>query len=286
MQTCSNCGATSREGAKFCTTCGSRLNPVVDASATSGWESYAATDETRVASAMTESEPEAPQQAPVEAEKPEWASTDEPATTSTWSWGQSVVDEPAVAADANAEAESETANVQEDKSDDAVLSSWANQWDAPAEIDAATESTSDPTSGTVTDEPVEDQVAAGEEVQDEPSALFGTAPVSERVDAPSPKERAQALLFELRELIDESFAAPAAASANGDAASALATLTALGDDADKFDRLREILEKAREQPRDVDTMLNLLGEINSLIELVDRHHAYVTAVEEAKRQLM
>lgn len=35
METCSNCGATLRPGAKFCTTCGTRLNPT--STANDGW---------------------------------------------------------------------------------------------------------------------------------------------------------------------------------------------------------------------------------------------------------
>jgi hypothetical protein len=294
MQTCSNCGATSREGAKFCTTCGSRLNPVVDASNTSGWESYAPADETQVATAVTGEDAAPPrEETPVEAVEPEWASTEEPATTTTWSWGQSVVDEPDVVEEAPAEAEAQSAPPADDNES---LSSWANQWDAPAEspaeIDAAapvnTEAEFEPAPDAVEDEPVEQQVATAEEVQDEPSALFGAVPESAPGDSPSPKERAQALLFELRELIDESFAESSVhfnADGTGDSGSALETLNALGDDAGQFDQLRAILEKAREHPRDVDTMLNLLGEINSLIDLVDRYHAYVTAVDEARRQL-
>ncbi len=37
MHTCSNCGATVREGARFCTACGTRLNDTVVASSTNAW---------------------------------------------------------------------------------------------------------------------------------------------------------------------------------------------------------------------------------------------------------
>jgi hypothetical protein len=110
----------------------------------------------------------------------------------------------------------------------------------------------------------------------------------------SPQARAHALLDELRELFDASAKeqepepAPAAgtsAKENDDTAAALATLTAIPSDASRFDNLRAILEKAREHPRDVDTMLDLLGEINSLIALIDSHETHVDAVKTAIAQL-
>jgi hypothetical protein len=306
MQTCSNCGATSREGAKFCTTCGSRLNPVVEDTGSNGWNAFPSTDETQISTAAvdtsdTETAPD---------EREETAGSTPPAS---WSWGQSTTtsDEPAT----TDEADTTTPNDE--------LSSWASQWnttppsdepdaeddddDSVAGIEAASAElqsaeltevsqfapASKPDEVIAEEEEVEaateEQVASTTEVQDEPSALFDTAPSPEAAigDAPGPQERARVLLHELRELIDESFVAPAVAATTGagDSGSALATLNALGDDGDRFDSLRAMLEKAREQPRDVDTMLNLLGEINSLIALVDRHHDYVTAVNTAKQQL-
>jgi hypothetical protein len=106
----------------------------------------------------------------------------------------------------------------------------------------------------------------------------------------SPQARAHALLDELRELFDASVKEPepTAGTAVGEddtTAAALATLTAMPTDTSRFDNLRAILEKAREHPRDVDTMLDLLGEINSLIALLDSHETHVDAVRTAIAQL-
>jgi hypothetical protein len=298
MQTCSNCGSVSRDGAKFCTTCGSRLNEVIDSNASNGWESYSTEDETREAPAVAQGL-ESPV---VESASPEVYPDQaaEPAPATSWSWGQS-------SADADAEPESdqpvspeEDTEVATSSTDSESLSSWANQWTSPAEEpdepDPVTEPEYDVTSEVDESETTVEAVAEAEVERDEPTVETSEAapvvtyadPANVASDTPTPKERAQSLLFELRELIDESFAVSGTqvpASSGGDTSDALTTLNAVGSDNGQFDNLRAILEKAREQPRDVDTMLNLLGEINSLIALVDSHERLVTAVETAKSQL-
>lgn len=290
MQTCSNCGATSREGAKFCTTCGSRLNAVVDPAAASGWESPATNDETRVSSGVSPHEPAQEQ------DEPSVATTDEPVgedpVMTSWSWGQSTTteeseeskEEPIAADMTEAYDVSETTGSEETTSDAVTvsesepssdtaaegesLSAWASQWAEPT--------------------PENEDVDEDEPVVT-PTVVERANGIEDERETPSPQARAHALLYELRELIDstvreqESTAAIATGGVGNE--TTLATLTAIPGDEGRFDNLRTILEKARENPRDVDTMLNLLGEINSLIALIDSHEAYTAAVNTAIGQL-
>ena len=309
MQTCSNCGATSRDGAKFCTTCGSRLNEVIDSDAPSGWQSYSESEETAFGPALTDDEvdTEAGDINTSPAEAP-------PAATSSWSWGQTVDEAP----ESVAEFETEIDAVAEAESTDSEsLSSWANRWsdsaaedpapasepeyEVTADVDEFLESAEEAIeeADSVELESAEELTIADDESVDESetievepdvqsvAAVIASPETSlEHEDSPSPRERAQALVYELRELIDESFDAPEETSSpSSGTVDALATLNGVPAENGQFDNLRSILETAREQPRDVDTMLNLLGEINSLIALVDSHEQLVAAVETAKQQL-
>lgn len=84
MLTCSNCGASVREGARFCTTCGTRLNDPVAPDATGVW-----------ASPVTSEPPASSAESTVA----------EPISTSTWSSDTSAQDEGSRGADPNAEAD-------------------------------------------------------------------------------------------------------------------------------------------------------------------------------------
>jgi len=374
MQTCSNCGSTSREGAKFCTTCGSRLNPVTDP-ATSGWGS------TSTESATTS--PTSPEPAAGEHETGSFSTTSDsrPETSSSpgWSWGQTTTaSEPA--GDTGSEDTTPGEPDTEDRSEDSApeLSSWAKQWDAPVTQDATTLDSSGQDQGDTSAEEAGDQMEAAPGSDDpvttpdeEPAAsteivasdddddlqaradalsaavaafetehdadadepedvitLPGTEPVaaietrevddatpaseeaaastatttpepftfpsfaeeSSRVERPA-QDRAHELLDALRTIIDDQAAelartpepvpAEVDTASSGNSQAALAALQAVPADGERFRDLRQILEKAREHPRDVDTMLDLLGEINSLIALIDSHEAHVNAVRTA-----
>lgn len=309
MQTCSNCGASNREGAKFCTTCGSRLNAVVDTGTSTGWDSASLAEETAVATpSVTTTEAPSTTPTPVYAEEP---------VATSWSWSQTRTSEELAVPYPEPTTTTTTTEAAES------LTSWASQWSTPSSTaedneDAAGEAFADPGAEEVAEEAeaaeeearaareeidatiaetdaaeeeeearvaAEEQVAAATEVQDEPSALFDSPPAE--AAATDPRERARTLIAELQGLIDDAVAAPASSTAAdaGDTATALATLQAVPDEGSRFDSLRAILEKAREQPRDVDTMLNLLGELDALIGLLDSYEAHATAVRTARQHL-
>lgn len=300
MQTCSNCGSVSRDGAKFCTTCGSRLNQIVDSDQSTGWVSFPSPDPDPApepeAADETQMSPAVSYESPINRDPESPADVPEPVGP----WGDVAggpSDEELVAEVTSETLEEATVEPlpEPDPTENESLSSWANQWSAndddDNDDDIGKDQPSDQSvavSGNAVDYIAAQEIDTDIDADTEPVALTGLAPTLDD-HTPTPKERAQSLIYDLRELIDESFAAtdatPIADTSPGDHSDALATLNSVPGDDGSFDSLRAILEKAREQPRDVDTMLNLLGEINSLIALVDSHQRYVDAVDTARRQL-
>lgn len=344
MLTCSNCGASVREGARFCTTCGTRLNDPVASDATSVWNAPfsnvepAVTGEEPVAVSATQSgdssdDDDASPDSAATAEADPDAAHDEgspdPETDSeasptpnegfTWSWGTSsstndgpgqttdqvdeesgIVleeadsaaatedtdpDEPVDATEIDIldvddsdtgyasseddEPDPETSDtmlvVDDDEQPDGAeenetLAAWAEQWESP-------EPDGDPAPNDERTEPEPEHPTALDQAAD-------TAVTAGNVE-PSPGDeedavaRADRLIGELRALIP-SLVRPLPAAPTIDA-DTLAIADELEDAAraGQFDDIRETLLAAREHPRDVDTMLNLSGNIDRLIELLD-----------------
>lgn len=339
MQTCSNCGSVSRDGAKFCTTCGSRLNEVVDTTQSTGWVAYESSEP------ETADAPEPPaavdasdetMASPAVTEKPVNISPDTssaPTPPPSWAWGQSAttakeepapeISEPVI--ETTADTSSDDAAVDEAVPDEVnapspaspepdapaepiveepkeeSLSSWANQWstdensddndEAPAPVSVQPEPAATRGSSNAIDYIAAQEIDTDVDAEVGPVDLTAMSAFDNALNqSPSPKERAQTLVDQLRDLIAESFDAGVTETVSpvipaGSDGDALATLNALPADDGTFDSLRAILQGAKEHPRDVDTMLNLLGEINGLIALVDSHQRYVDAVETAKQQL-
>lgn len=95
---------------------------------------------------------------------------------------------------------------------------------------------------------------------------------------------AQRLLDRLRDLLP-ALAAPAAAGAD---TSGIANQLqqALDQNAKpEFDDLRGVLEAAKERPRDVDTMLNLVAKIDPMLALLHAHGNLLTAISAAVTHL-
>ena len=98
METCSNCGAPVRPGAKFCTGCGNRLNDVdTSGSGPSGWNETAPVEDAppageptvgRVVSTRVVSDGDT-----VPVSEPTVVANEQPATT--WTWGSLETDDPA-----------------------------------------------------------------------------------------------------------------------------------------------------------------------------------------------
>ncbi len=103
METCSNCGAVARPGAKFCTTCGSRLTASEAPAAAGGWQQPSQTVDQGPETAPDVVVVSAPRQAGetetgTAASNAETGVAAEPqgasSSASSWTWGSSTEEEP------------------------------------------------------------------------------------------------------------------------------------------------------------------------------------------------
>ena len=318
MRTCSNCGATVREGAKFCTSCGTRLNDTDGASQHDTWSGSAndaaASEQTAPSGtdattgeevAATTSSPtsgaegfswtwdsastgaqasDEEQPAQVDEESgtvlDEAAAPDDEATTIADATEVEILeDEPtaseeplAVPVDVTV-TEPDTDTLETDEGD-ATLAAWAGQW-SEEDGDKVT--------------PLQSSAAAS----DEPAEV--TASVADDAEEAT-VEKAERLLSELR-LIIPALARPRPidpnARAEGDTvqvggSQSLPDLAAELDDArssEQFDDLRETLETARQNPRDVDTMLSLANQTERLLALLDDRDRMASKLEALSARL-
>lgn len=191
MITCPNCGATARNGAKFCTTCGTRLTGITPAGqtppapATAATTSTSSTDtnKTSIWSWPATTEPPAAEAGPIPAPEPASA-----ASADEWDWPApfsvgtaATMGEPTIETDSTDEATEDPAldddlsspTAPETEAD--ALSSWAAQWDA-GPTDAATAVTSSTDADFVSGDASNDQdqqhegISAAERVDPTPDA--------------------------------------------------------------------------------------------------------------------
>jgi len=360
MLTCSNCGASVREGARFCTTCGTRLNDPVATDATSVWSTPVtsepavsraepvAVDATWSDDTLERDDASPAPEATTESSTEPVAGEDSPGTGVTsetppapdegfsWSWGTSSSTSGEEATPATAQVDEESGIVLEEaRTAEATEDTEPDELVDPTEIDileadesgtgselSADDGPEPETSDTMlvvededgdgdgaeetetlaawaeqweTSEP-EDEAAAiadgAETAAEHPSALEQAADtgVSDGVtETPSDSEedtvaRADRLIGELRSMIPSLLRPMPSTPAFSDDPAALADDLEGAARAGRFDDLRETLLNAREHPRDVDTMLNLSGKINRLIELLeDRDNLAQTAERTAAR---
>lgn len=184
------------------------------------------------------------------------ASTTEnvPAETSpstSWTWGQPVAEEPETVT------ESETivpaASITEE---DAATAPDVATWDEPIAVAAA----------------------------------VATAGEAGEMDEDSARQRAATLLDELRALLPQIGASATVAVAASETTIAAGSgvadeLARVRDEAGDFSGLRRTLESARDYPRDVDTMLDLVNRADRLLALLDSHEALRQSVDDAISQL-
>ncbi|HEV2072984.1 MAG TPA: zinc ribbon domain-containing protein, partial [Thermomicrobiales bacterium] len=147
MERCSNCGAATRPGAKFCTSCGTRLN--LDQESTgptdSSWNSASSTQETSVATPAIEDGDITTERDAV-TPPPHWEETvqdprpenGDEAPAAAWSSGS-----PWTAGEAEPSAEAEAQNVRGSEDSD-----WSSKWHSEERVDEAvgTGSSTDSTS--------------------------------------------------------------------------------------------------------------------------------------------
>lgn len=234
MERCPHCGQLSREGAKFCTSCGQRIAdavgdmpspaPDVESSADVDWPTPPAAEEMSTLSAQPDTEEPAP------AETPPGEIAEEPS-----------------------------------------FGGWPT---AGAPWPTVTEPR-DPTHASLAVEEPEIEKATEELEIGEPAA-----PVSG--DA---RLRAVFLLDELREAI-AAIGGEAPRDLSGVVSELEVAVTppgAIGHE--ELNDLREALLRARERPRDLDTILDLTGRIDALVALTIAYDRTVAAIERALETL-
>ena len=288
MERCPNCGASTRTGAKFCTTCGFRLadaGPAADPG------------ETAADSAPVDA-PNATAGWPAPLDDAALAASE---TASTTDVSSNAADAPAPGPDSPADAEA-PGGVDDQVLDSswpvAVPSAWSSGWDtAPApstdapDRDVAVHADPSPDWMTVavdhdpdasTDQGAEPSTAGA--LPDPDAAPIGASraePISpvESARTTDAAARAMALVDELRALLPAlSAPAPNVASIADDLEAALA---ADGDDAADRSALRSALLAARDRPRDIDTVLDLTGRVDAMLSLLAAHDRAVAAIERA-----
>lgn len=300
MERCPNCGAPARPGAKFCTTCGYRL-PVAPPVIPPADPSDSAT------SSAAASWPSPPAQASENAateQAPDQNAAPEPVSAS-----DEVIAMPAPAPDNQPNDEDrETAPLDTASSTDSVLSSsWPSTtgpsqpspWSV-SETSATTEeiAVSDSAAGSDAGDEGDDAGLATATVTEEtvvvadPASQYEgwSSSVVEEVAAPSASHgtniaRATALLEELRLLLPALNTGSGGGRDEAIAGELEDALSAGSQSASDREGLRDALNQARDNPRDIQTLLALSQQADAAIALLDEHDRLTSAVRHAVHAL-
>lgn len=358
MLTCSNCGASVREGARFCTRCGTRLNDPVAPAASGVWGAAVSSETSSSTGEATGGESGSlrpggtsdgedavserdPDTATVSASIPDEDSDTAAETTGTsdegftWSWGTSsnadsgttdtidqvdeesgiVLEEAETTAsegeedsgelvdateidireaddtgsddvpEEDSEPSPETSDTmlvledeEQDTTESETLAAWAEQWESPEADDetGADEASLEPERGEPTPRGQDDATVPSGDAEDSKDSIE---------DEEDTVTKAERLIGELRSLIPTlARPMPSAPAARVDAA-ALADELEGAARTNQFEDVREMLRSAREHPRDVDTMLNLAGNVSRLLELLDDRDNLAQIAESAATRL-
>jgi hypothetical protein len=130
-------------------------------------------------------------------------------------------------------------------------------------------------------------VDRGEAVAASPDAWEDALPSVAASTGESPRQRAASLLDELRGLLPQIAAGDAVADASdtGSASAVADRLAAARDESGDFASLRRTLESAKQNPRDVDTMLDLVNRADRLLALLDGYERLTGEIDDAITQL-
>lgn len=314
MERCPNCGAPARPGAKFCTTCGYRLPvtiPVTDqpdtagqasSTAASSWppplqrDDAAANDQSGAAAPATDASEDTTE-----------TSFTIPVTSSDDdSSGEQSDTAAASVTETDTASVSETAPEESASTDSVVSSTWTagsasstwgsaspdpaaadadtNQVDVSAEVDEVSveqtgQSDDTGTSAAVTEESI---------VVDEPASQYEgwSSTVVEELAPPSADHgtnvaRATALLDELRMLLPVLNTGTTSDVGERVANELEAALSGTREEGDDRAALRSALTEARDNPRDIQTILGLSQQADAAIALLDDYDRLVSAVRHA-----
>lgn len=287
METCTNCGATLRSGAKFCTTCGTRLNEMPTTS-NDGW-----------GTPRTEPQNDSQETTVLQSVQPQGApSTSNSAQAPTDSWSSaygtqaSSSDDPASrfisALDNDVTPVKDETHDSETGSDSSWGSSapvftppppsnwsYGGDTDDPGETDSDDETEQDsswetPSTWATTDESDDDDDTVTEPDDDPTPAL----PPDEL------RDKAISLADELRQTVRLM-----SSGGEHDHGAAVMALTEASLQIGDFSDVRGALAEVRNDPRDIETLTNLAGKIDRIESLLDGHKSLADAIETAIREL-
>ncbi|MCA9833970.1 MAG: zinc-ribbon domain-containing protein [Thermomicrobiales bacterium] len=279
METCTNCGAALRPGARFCTTCGTRVNE--KPTDNGGWGVPAVSEDdsqqTSVLEAVPLSEPDVA--SPVQERQRDWGSA----------YSTTSAADPASNFRSALDAEVQPVTDEGWGAPRQTTDNWNfsaatdDTWKAPAtwgtvtpevEEDAETE----PASATDVDEVVED-TAQPEEVEaialPETPATLPNEPAGEASTLTDTHTRALELLKELQTIV------PQLAASQADEGTAAMTLTEASLQVKDYSDVAATLNAVKENPRDIQVLGDLAAKADRIQELLDEHSALAQAIEDA-----
>lgn len=310
MQTCSNCGASVRNEARFCTSCGTRLNAPAESDATAAWPAATSTPAhtpdpsvwDKVRESIRTGEAAEPDIVPLdkaandsgdEQESPdggEATENSEESDTFSWSWGV-----PAEAGD------DDTATSVDETTDDTSgieasvgggiatdASESAEAEEAPEDDDsgetlaawATTWNTDDTTDGVPAPADTED-------VKDAVSQL--SVAVAEANESGKAEEdtltKAERLIGELQALIPALAKPKPAPRASNLKPKLLRSSLESARGSTDWSELRGVLNAANDNPRDIEHMMSLSGRIGDMLSLLDDRDLLAQAVDDVTAKL-
>ncbi|HLU34725.1 MAG TPA: zinc-ribbon domain-containing protein [Thermomicrobiales bacterium] len=281
MEKCPNCGAAVRPGAKFCTSCGTRLPETpAPSSPTPTQETPAATGSTQTATPAAKPEQETSQPDPYAT----WgAPSGETATTST----------PADRFEAGLDGEKSTpgdTSTTEESSSTYSASSWGRPATPEEESDedrfaswaAAYGSYQPPTTESAagcTEPGTDDAANTSTESMPAPSPEVVTTQPAPDSEA---RKRAVTLIDELRELV---WQIGVTDKTDGDKNLAKVVLAGARGQSSDFTDLKRALDDVKASPRDVDVLAALSSKADRIQELLDSHNRLLRAIDEAIDEL-
>ncbi len=307
MEKCPNCGAAVRSGAKFCTSCGTRLiDPSTTATAPG---TPAPAEETQIAAPAVQ--PEA-----------DTTATSEGETSGTFAgWGSSGSGWGTTEGSTSTPADRFGAALDSTERESAETTNDESGWGKPAPVtDDRFASWSAAYGATSESEQIQDDANSGDVVAVESATIADEAESTsttdnagftegganevdylsgdENIDVGGPdsgiaagrpsdqsdaRQRATTLVEELRELIWKiGEQAPASTGDTTDIRNALST--ARGHVSD-FSDLEGVISAVRESPRDIDALRELGSQAPRLEELLESHSRLTAALDDAIRQL-
>jgi hypothetical protein len=302
MSICPNCAIPVRDGARFCTSCGARIDGEPVAYVPPSAPQFAPAWDEQPASPAAPAWPAPPAPNTWPGQEQPWSQPGD-AWGSGWKPAEDLPFDPVahaaihgnVSEDLWATAEQVEVAIEavDVESLEAVASVEAIESVEIAAIPAESAPPIWPESPALLDDELGGELVETSFVAEEPAlppvvtplaasyvASYAAAPVAV-ADAVAARERAAAILTELRDLL------PRLANPSGADPVTLAAVleSGIATDRQRWSALREVMEAARDRPRDVETVLALSQQVDAVIALIDRHDQLTDAVQRAARQL-